>query len=213
MRLYQSIYETALRNQVPRPVIEELIRIYSYDVDFQRKVRPAIRSRSCSPARTEGSEEQGRRVVRLADHRRRNQEIYRYQTADDNVVDYYDETGKSAKKFLVRKPVGDGHHRSRFGSRHHPMLGYSKMHTGVDWARRSGRRSSPPAMARSKGRLGRRLRQIHPHPPHQRLQTAYGHMSAFARDMEPGTRVRQGQLIGYVGSTGLSTGAHCTTKS
>src|SRR5204862_7220903 len=60
--------------------------------------------------------------------------FYRYQTTDDGIVDYYDETGKSAKKFLVRKPVADGIMRSGFGARNHPLLGYFKMHTGVDWA-------------------------------------------------------------------------------
>ena len=91
--------------------------------------------------------------------------FYRFQTTDDSIVDYYDETGKSAKKFLVRKPVANGIMRSGFGARHHPILGYTKMHTGVDWAAPMG----TPIYASGngddrKGRLGIRLRQIHPHP-------------------------------------------------
>ena len=135
--------------------------------------------------------------------------FYRYQSPDDGVVDYYDETGKSAKKFLVRKPVGLGIMRSGFGFRRHPILGYSKMHTGVDWAAPYG----TPIFASGNGTVekvgweggyGKYVRVKHTNG----YETAYGHMSAFARGIEPGKRVRQGQVIGFVGSTGLSTGAH-----
>src|SRR5207248_687987 len=135
--------------------------------------------------------------------------FYRYQTADDNVVDYYDESGKSAKKFLVRKPVADGTITSGFGGRNHPLLGFTKMHTGVDWASSTG----TPIFASGNGIIekigleggyGKYIRIRHANG----WETAYGHMSAFARGMEVGKKVRQGQVIGYVGSTGLSTGAH-----
>ncbi len=135
--------------------------------------------------------------------------FYRYLSTDDGVVDYYDETGKSAKKFLVRKPVGAGIMRSGFGFRRHPILGYSKMHTGVDWAAAYG----TPIFASGNGTVervgweggyGKYVRVKH----NNGYETAYGHMSAFARGIEPGKKVRQGQVIGFVGSTGLSTGAH-----
>ena len=134
---------------------------------------------------------------------------YRFQTPDDAVVDYYDETGKSAKKFLVRKPVNNAMMRSGFGSRRHPILGYSRMHTGVDWATRYG----TPIFASGNGVIdrigweggyGKYISIKHPNG----YETAYGHMSAYAKGMDVGKRVRQGQVIGYVGSTGLSTGAH-----
>src|SRR3989442_1191305 len=130
-------------------------------------------------------------------------------SSDDDVVDYYDETGKSAKKFLVRKPVSDGNITSGFGGRNHPLLGYDKMHTGVDWASSTG----TPVFAAGNGIIdkvgweggyGKYIRIRHANG----YETAYGHMSAFARGMETGMKVRQGQVIGYVGSTGLSTGAH-----
>ena len=121
----------------------------------------------------------------------------------------YDETGKSAKKFLVRKPVNNAIMRSGFGGRRHPILGYVKMHTGVDWATPYG----TPIFASGNGVVekvgweggyGKYVRLKH----NNGYETAYGHMSAFAKGMEPGKRVRQGQVIGFVGSTGMSTGAH-----
>jgi murein DD-endopeptidase MepM/ murein hydrolase activator NlpD len=134
---------------------------------------------------------------------------YHYQTADDGTYDYYDETGKSAKKFLVRKPVPIGIMRSGFGERNHPLLHYMKTHTGVDWAAPFG----TPIFAAGngaveeigvKGGYGKYIRLRHANG----YETAYGHMTAFARGLNVGSRVRQGQVIGFVGSTGLSTGAH-----
>jgi len=210
VRLYQSLYETALRNQVPRPVIDDLVRVYSYDVDFQRRTQPGdsfevfyageddptpdVKSEVLFASLTVGGE---------------IKKYYRFQTADDGAIDYYDETGKSAKKFLVRKPVIAGIMRSGFGFRKHPILGYLKMHTGVDWAAPNG----TPIYASGNGMIeksgwesgyGKYVRLRHTNG----YETAYGHMSGFARGIKPGVRVRQGQVIGYVGSTGLSTGAH-----
>ena len=211
VRLYQSIYETALRNKVPAVVIEDMIRVYSYDVDFQRRVQagdsfevyyageddtpsPDAKSEVLFASLTVGGE---------------TKKYYRFQTPDDSVVDYYDESGKSAKKFLVRKPVNNAMMRSGFGSRKHPILGYSRMHTGVDWSTSYG----TPIFASGNGTIdfvgweggyGKYIRIKHPNG----YETAYGHMSAYAKGIEVGKRVRQGQVIGYVGSTGLSTGAH-----
>ena len=125
------------------------------------------------------------------------------------LVDYYDETGKSAKKFLVRKPVLAGIMRSGFGLRRHPILGYTKMHTGVDWAAPSGTAiyASGNGVVEKAGLesgYGKYIRIRH----NNGYETAYGHMTAFARGVDEGTRVRQGQVIGFVGSTGLSTGSH-----
>jgi murein DD-endopeptidase MepM/ murein hydrolase activator NlpD len=208
VRLYQSIYETALRNQVPRPVIDDLIRVYSYDVDFQRKAQPG----DSFEVLFSGDDEADKRSDVLFASLTvggETKKFYRYQSPDDGVVDYYDETGKSAKKFLVRKPVGPGIMRSGFGFRRHPILGYSKMHTGVDWGAAFG----TPIFASGNGVVekagweggyGKYVKIKH----NNGYETAYGHMSAFAKGIEPGKRVRQGQVIGFVGSTGLSTGAH-----
>ena len=211
MRLYQSIYETALRNNIPKPVIEALIRIYSYDVDFQHKAQPgdSFDVLYAADEDTPGSDVKNDVMFAALTTGGEIKKYYRFQTTDDGIVDYYDKTGKSAKKFLVRKPVASGLMRSGFGTRNHPLLGYYKMHTGVDWAAPLG----TAIYASGNGTVekvgwesgyGKYVRIRHANG----YETAYGHMTAFSRATQPGARVRQGQVIGYVGSTGLSTGPH-----
>jgi murein DD-endopeptidase MepM/ murein hydrolase activator NlpD len=211
VRLYQSIYETALRNKVPPNVIEDMVRIYSYDVDFQRKVQPGDSFDVFYAGEDEGANASDKSEVLYASLTvgGETKKYYRFQTPDDAVVDYYDETGKSAKKFLVRKPVGSAIMRSGFGARRHPILGFVKMHTGVDWAAPYGTPifasgNGVVEKAEREGGYGNYVRLKHANG----YETAYGHMSAFAKGMAPGKRVRQGQVIGFVGSTGMSTGAH-----
>jgi murein DD-endopeptidase MepM/ murein hydrolase activator NlpD len=211
VRLYQSIYETALRNKVPATVIEDMVRIYSYDVDFQRKVQPGDSFDVFFAGEDEGSTITEKNEVLFASLTvgGETKRYYRFQTPDDSVVDYYDETGKSAKKFLVRKPVNNAIMRSGFGSRRHPILGYVKMHTGVDWATAYGTPifasgNGVVEVAGWEGGYGKYVKLKH----NNGYETAYGHMSAFAKGLEPGKRVRQGQVIGFVGSTGQSTGSH-----
>ena len=211
MSPYTSVYETVLRNKIPPGVIEEMIRIYSYDVDFQRRVQAGdsfevfYAGEDESPAPTSKNDVLYAALTVGGETKR----YYRFQTPDDAVVDFYDETGKSAKKFLVRKPVNTAVMRSGFGSRRHPVLGYTRMHTGVDWSTPYG----TPLFAAGNGVIekaeweggyGKYIRVKHPNG----YVSAYAHMSAFAKGMEPGKRVRQGQVIGFVGSTGLSTGPH-----
>jgi murein DD-endopeptidase MepM/ murein hydrolase activator NlpD len=211
VRLYQSIYETALRSKVPATVIEDMVRIYSYDVDFQRKVQPGDSFDVFYAGEDEGAAITEKNDVLFASLTvgGETKKYYRFQTPDDAVVDYYDETGKSAKKFLVRKPVSNAIMRSGFGGRRHPILGYVKMHTGVDWATPYGTPifASGNGIVEKVGReggYGKYVRLKH----NNGYETAYGHMSAFAKGLEPGKRVRQGQVIGFVGSTGQSTGPH-----
>jgi murein DD-endopeptidase MepM/ murein hydrolase activator NlpD len=211
IRLYQSIYETALRHQIPKAIIEDLVRIYSYDVDFQRRVQPGDSFEVLYAGEDEQPAADSRNEVLFASLTvgGETKKFYRFQSPDDGLVDYYDENGKSAKKFLVRKPVAEGIMRSAFGIRRHPILGYTKMHTGVDWAAPSG----TPIYAAGNGTIekagwesgyGKFILIRHANG----YETAYGHLSAYARGMEDGRRVRQGQVIGFVGSTGLSTGSH-----
>ncbi len=212
VRLYQSIYETALRDKVPQNVIEDMIRIYSYDVDFQRKVQPGDSFDVFFAGEDEGSTSSNEKPEVLFASLTvggETKKYYRFQTPDDGVVDFYDESGKSAKKFLVRKPVNNAIMRSGFGSRRHPILGYVKMHTGVDWATAYGTPifasgNGVVEVAGWEGGYGKYVKIKH----NNGYETAYGHMSAFAKGLEVGKRVRQGQVIGFVGSTGQSTGAH-----
>ena len=202
VRLYQSIYETALRNKVPASVIEDMIRIYSYDVDFQRKVQPGNSFDVFYAGEDEGATITEKTEVLFASLTvgGETKKYYRFQTPDDSVVDYYDETGKSAKKFLVRKPVNNAIMRSGFGGRRHPILGYVKMHTGVDWATPYG----TPIFASGNGvvekvGLGRRLRQIRPPEAQQRLRDRLrphvglrqGHGNRQAGAPGPGDRLRR----------------------
>jgi len=205
IRLYESIYESALRNDVPRSVIADLVRTYSFDVDFQRRVRPGD---NFEVLYTEDNGDPEVLYAALATNGE-TRRYYRFQTSDDGLVDYYDEDGKSAKKFLVRKPMAGGVMRSPFGFRRHPILGYSKLHTGVDWSDSVG----TPIYAAGNGTVtyatwksgyGRHTEIQHANG----YVTTYSHQSGFARGLRPGMQVRQGQLIGYLGSSGLSTGPH-----
>ncbi|MGQ3676715.1 peptidoglycan DD-metalloendopeptidase family protein [Xanthobacter sp. TB0139] len=206
IRLYDSIYETALRNEVPREIIADIIRVYSFDVDFQRRVRPGDNFEILYSEDPAGNGEVLYAALTLDDSTNR---YYRFRTPDDGLTDYYDQDGKSAKQFLMRKPVASGTMRSGFGYRRHPILGYSKLHTGVDWAARTG----TPIYAAGNGTV-RYARWKSGYGKHTEIQhangyvTTYSHQSGFARGVREGAKVRQGQVIGYIGSTGLSTGPH-----
>ena len=208
MRLYDSLYETALKQEIPRPVIDDLVRIFANDVDFQRAVTAGD---SFDAFYSEPDDIDGREELLYASITARNEtfKYYRFQTPDDGLVDFYDENGRSTRKFLVRKPIAWGEMRSGFGYRRHPILGYAKMHTGVDWAAPIG----TPIFAAGNGTIikaqwdagyGRRVEVQHANG----YVTAYNHMSGFARGIKEGLRIKQGQVLGFLGSSGLSTGPH-----
>ncbi len=210
--LYHSVYQTALRDEVPRPVIDDLIRIYSFDVDFQRKVQPGDSFEVLYSGHDEKNPAAGAAgevlfaALTVGGETKR---LYRFETPDDGLIDYYDAAGKSAKKFLIRKPVAEGEMRSGFGLRRHPILGYVKMHTGVDWAAPRGTQifAAGNGVVEKEGwesGYGKFILIRH----HNGYETAYGHMSAYAKGIREGEHVRQGQVIGFMGSTGLSTGSH-----
>jgi murein DD-endopeptidase MepM/ murein hydrolase activator NlpD len=207
VRLYESLYETAIKNELPRQTVDDLVRIFGYDIDFQRRVSPGDSFEIFFGSDDEdGAPEVLYAALSVGGEARR---VYRYQ-GDDGAIDYFDDAGRSLKKFLLRKPIADGILRSGFGSRNHPILGYSRPHTGVDWANRIG----TPIIAAGNGTVikaqwdsggyGRRVEIQHTNG----YVTAYSHMSAFGKGVVAGSRVQQGQVIGYVGNTGLSTGPH-----
>ena len=210
-KLYDAVYETALEQQVPKPLVDQLVRIFAFDVDFQQRVNPGdsmeILHSMADPAdRDAGEPEILYASLNLGTAVKR---FYRFRTPDDGIVDYYDEGGKSAKKFLIRKPVPVGRLTSGFGYRRHPILGRMILHAGVDYAAPRG----TPILAAGNGIVEKAGRSsgygnliVVKHT--NGYETAYGHQSRFAKGIAPGVRVRQGQVIGYVGSTGLSTGPH-----
>ena len=208
IRLYDSFYETALKQEVPKAIINDLVRIFANDVDFQRAATP---SDSFEVFYEESEEGDGRTELLYASITVRNEtfKYYRYQAPEDTTIDFFDENGKSTRKFLIRKPIAQGEQRSGFGRRFHPILGYSRMHTGVDWAAPIG----TPIVAAGNGVVikakresgyGNRVEIQHPNG----YITTYNHMSGFARGIAEGVRVRQGQVVGFLGMTGLATGPH-----
>jgi murein DD-endopeptidase MepM/ murein hydrolase activator NlpD len=204
--LYTSFYHAALAQKMPAETILKLLRVHSYDVDFKQRVKAGDSFDMFFEGGDEG--ELGELLYTSMTIDGAIRKFYRFRTPDD-VVDYYDEQGNSAKKFLMRNPVKGGRYTSGFGDRRHPLLRKIRMHTGVDWAAPSG----TPILAAGDGtveRVGReggygnyvRIRHANG------FATAYGHMVRFAAGVEPGVAVKQGQIIGYVGSTGFSTGPH-----
>lgn len=207
LRLYDSLYETALKQDIPRPIIDDLVRIFANDVDFQR----AVSAGNSFEAFYQDSDEEGRYDLLYASIITRGETFhyYRFQTPDDGLIDFYDPNGRSVRKFLLRKPIASGELRSGFGMRFHPVLHYSRMHTGVDWASPVG----TPILAAGNGTVikaawdsgyGRRVEIQHTNG----YITTYNHMSGFGRAISEGVKVRQGQVVGYLGATGLVTGPH-----
>jgi murein DD-endopeptidase MepM/ murein hydrolase activator NlpD len=210
LSLYQSLYQTALEQELPEQVIKEMVRIYSFDVDFNAPVRPGDAFETFYALDEDGQPLASPEVLYAAlTVGGTTRKFYRYRAPDDGSMDFYDETGKSAQKFLMRKPMAKGTFRSGFGMRRHPILRWVKAHTGVDWAAPTG----TPIVASGNGIVeqaewrsgyGRWVKLRHTNG----YETGYAHMSGIAKGITPGVRVRQGQVIGYVGSTGLSTGPH-----
>jgi len=208
-RLYQSLYETAARHDLPRATVEDIVRVFSYDLDFQRRIANGDGLDVFYTYEDDASADRPDLLYAALTLGGETRKVYRFQSPDDGTIDYLDEQGRSLKKFLLRKPIADGIMRSGFGYRRHPVLGYAKLHTGVDWANPIG----TPIMAAGNGVVirsemtsgyGNRVELQHVNG----YVTTYNHMSRFGRGIREGVKVRQGQVIGYVGSTGLSTGAH-----
>jgi murein DD-endopeptidase MepM/ murein hydrolase activator NlpD len=186
--------------------------MFSWDVDFQRDLRAGDGFETMFE---EVSLEDGSGAVRGGDVLYAGLTLsgeildaYRFEV-EDGEVEYFDRTGRSLRKFLMRTPVDGARLSSGFGMRRHPILGYSRMHKGVDFAAPSG----TPIYAAGAGRVvsagrnggyGNYIRLRHS----GEYSTAYAHLSRFAKGIRAGSRIQQGQVIGYVGTTGRSTGPH-----
>jgi len=207
-----SLFGAAAKVGVPNAVMVEFVKLYSYSVDFQREIR---KGDSFEIYYTEFADDDGERVksgdILFASLQtgKKPMSLWRFEIPGEDTVDYFDENGQSSKKFLMRTPVDGARISSSFGMRRHPILGYSKMHTGTDFAAPTG----TPIYAAGNGTVvkagwnggyGKYVKIRHANG----YATAYAHLSRIGKGITPGARVKQGQTIGRVGSTGRSTGPH-----
>ncbi len=210
--IQNSLFLSAAQAGIPTKTIVDLIRIFSYDVDFQREIQPGD---SFEVYFERFTDENGRVLKEGAIHwasmtlSGKEISVFRFKTADDGFTDYYDAKGRSVKKTLMRTPINGARLTSGFGNRKHPTLGYTKKHLGVDFGARSGTPimaagNGVVEMAGRNGGYGNYVRIRH----NSEFKTAYAHMRKFAKGVRKGSRVKQGQIIGYVGTTGRSTGPH-----
>ena len=210
-RIKSSLFAAGHVAGVPTPIMLEVIRAFSYDVDVQREVREADDFELLYESHYDEDgriAKNGAVIFAALTLSGRRVEIYRF-TPRSGRTDYFHPEGTSVRKALLRTPIDGARMSSGFGMRKHPILGYSKMHRGVDFAAPPG----TPIYAAGDGTIerighdgsyGRYIRIKH----NSKLKTAYAHMRRFARGLKAGQFVKQGQVIGYVGSSGRSTGPH-----
>ena len=206
-----SLYKAGEAAALPRPILLRLIGIYSWDVDFQREIYPGDSFDVVfERLYTEDGELVGVGEIIYSELKLQGvaHKLYRHRYAKGR-TDYFDQKGQSARKPLMRTPIDGGRLTSGYGLRRHPISGYTRMHRGVDFGARRG----TPVYAAGNGRIayigrkgayGRYLRIRH----NSHYVTAYGHLRGFRRGLKNGSRVKQGQVVGYVGSTGRATGPH-----
>ncbi|MBZ9678388.1 M23 family metallopeptidase [Mesorhizobium sp. ES1-1] len=208
--IYDGIYRSAYSYGMSKQMTQRLIKLLASDVDFQSRLSPSDRIDVLfsQPDGDDQTSDSSELLYVSATFGGTTRNFYRFQMQDGS-TDYFNEDGSSAKQFLLRNPLPAGKFRSGFGARKHPILGYVRMHTGVDWAAPIG----TPIIAAGNGVIekvgwaggyGKQIIIRHANG----YETSYNHQSAFAKGMEPGTRVRQGQTIGFLGQTGLATGPH-----
>ncbi|MCP4072444.1 MAG: M23 family metallopeptidase [Hyphomicrobiales bacterium] len=208
---YDGINRAALSEGLTDDLTKILVRIFAFDIDFRNKITPSDEL-TAFVSLEEGQVAPGNNSEILFTSiklDKTTRKYYRFRDSATGHVDYYDETGKSAKKFLLRKPVPNAQYRSGFGFRRHPISRARKMHWGADWAAPRG----TPIIAAGNGIVvksgwsgGYGKQTVIQHA--NGYKTSYSHQTAIAKGITAGKRVRQGQIIGYVGTTGYSTGPH-----
>jgi len=206
----QSLYKAATDQKIPANIIIEFAGIYGFQVDFQRDIRKNDKFQIMYEIfLNEKNEISETGEILFANLKLSGQDNNLYYFDYNNIQGHYDKNGKSVKKALMKTPINGARLSSPFGMRKHPIDGYNKMHRGTDFAAPMG----TPIMASGDGIIkkagwcgggGNCVKIKH----NSTYQTVYAHMSKFARGIKPGVRVKQGQTIGYVGSTGKSTGPH-----
>lgn len=208
-RIGSSLYATAKDNRIPDNIVAEFTRIFSYDVDFQHQLAASDSYEMFFGKPLSGTSSK-RKVLHYAklNFDGKSQAYYRF-TSSNGHTEYYDENGRSASRALLKTPVSGARLTSGFGMRRHPLLRYSKMHTGVDFGAPTGTpiRAAGAGVVDLAGRHGAYgIAIVLKHGA--KYKTLYAHMSRLAAGVRSGSRVNQGQVIGYVGTTGRSTGPH-----
>ena len=212
VEIHNSIYESLKKIDTPDEIIMEFVQLYSFDIDFQRDIRKGNKIKIFFEIYTDSQNNYIKSgninfsEIILDDE---SYELYRFQSEGDEFVEYFNSNGKSATKALMKTPINGARLSSGFGMRKHPILGYNKKHQGVDFAAPTG----TPIMAAGTGHIefvgnnggaGKYIRIKHLNG----YKTSYSHLSKYASGIQKNVKVRQGQVIGYVGNTGLSTGPH-----
>ena len=205
-----NLYSAAMEAGIEPNIIIEFARIYGFEIDFQRDIRKGdIFEIYYEKFIDDNGVVRDTGKIIYAHMNINNREINLYNFKDKNETGYYDINGKSIVKSLMKTPINGARLSSAFGMRKHPILGFNKMHRGTDFAAPTG----TPIMASGSGTVtrarwcgggGNCVKIRH----NSTYETIYAHMSKFARGIKEGKKVKQGQIIGYVGSTGMSTGPH-----
>ncbi len=206
-----SVYDAARGGGMSPNLVVELIRLFSFSIDFQRDMRAGDQLEVLYTRRFDENNqlaEEGDIIFAALTNRGKRYAYWRL-AHDDGSFAYYDADGRSVQRLLMKTPVDGARLSSRFGMRRHPILGYTRLHRGLDFAAPRG----TPIYAAGSGRIvalgrngdfGKYIRIRH----RSGYETAYAHMNGYARRLKKGSPVKQGQIIGYVGATGLATGPH-----
>ena len=205
-----NLYSSAVRAKINPETIVEFARIFGFEIDFQRDIR---KNDYFKILYENYFDEYGKFIkggtILYAHMAVNGREISLYKFGDDDSYGYFDINGKSVEKALMKTPINGARLSSSFGMRKHPILGFNKMHKGTDFAAPMG----TPIMASGTGTItrakwcgggGNCIKIKH----NSTYETVYAHMQSFAKGIRVGKKVKQGQIIGYVGSTGMSTGPH-----
>ena len=205
-----NLYSAAVEADINPDTIIEFARIFGFEIDFQRDIRKNDYFKIVYEKYFDENREFIKSGTILYAHMSvKGREITLYKFGDDKDYGYFDVNGKSVEKALMKTPINGARLSSSFGKRKHPILGYTKLHTGTDFAAPAG----TPIMASGSGTItrakwcgagGNCIKIKH----NSTYETIYAHMKNFSKGIKVGKKVRQGQIIGYVGSTGMSTGPH-----
>ena len=209
-KIENNLYSAAVEAGIEPNIIIEFARIYGFEIDFQRDLRKGDTFEIYYERFEDGKgkvRDTGKIIYASMNVNNRDISLYGYEEKND--IGYYDVSGKSIVKSLMKTPINGARLSSAFGMRKHPILGFTRLHAGTDFAAPAG----TPIMASGSGIVtrarwcgggGNCVKIKH----NSTYETVYAHMKSFAKGIREGKRVSQGQIIGYVGSTGLSTGPH-----